>query len=116
MSSESHSPVFYVKIWALLTVLLVVSVVGPWFGIRWLTLITAFGIAGVKAYIVAAYFMHLKDEKRIIPYMLLGMCALLLVFVAGTMVDIMSPKGGNWERLKLDKTIPTGDHHDDEPH
>ncbi len=116
MSSESHSPIYYVKIWALLLVLLIISIIGPEFGIRWVTMVTAFGIAFVKAYIVGAYFMHLKSEKRIITYMLLGMVALLLVFVAGTMVDIMSSKGSGWERLRLDKTIPADDHHDDEPH
>jgi hypothetical protein len=43
----------YVKIWAILTGLLVVSVLGPMVGIRMVTLIAAFGIALVKAYLVA---------------------------------------------------------------
>ena len=101
-----HGPLHYVKIWALLLVLLVISIVGPMFEIQWLTLITAFGIAGVKAYIVAAYFMHLKIEKRFITYILLVMTALLLVFVSGTMVDIMKPNGAGWEKLQLDVTAP----------
>jgi len=38
----------YLKIWAILLGLLVVSVTGPMVGIRMLTLITAFGVALVK--------------------------------------------------------------------
>ena len=45
----SHSPGHYVKIWGILLVLFVISVCGPMIGIRVITLITAFGIAVVKA-------------------------------------------------------------------
>ena len=61
----AHAHPNYVKIWALLLVLLVVSIIGPELGIPWLTLVTAFGIALVKTYYVAAYFMHLNFEKKI---------------------------------------------------
>ncbi len=48
MSEEhSHHP-NYVKIWAVLVILLVVSVLGPMLGIKAVTLITAFGI-GIMA-------------------------------------------------------------------
>jgi hypothetical protein len=43
------------------------------FGNKILTLITAFGIAIVKALIVAAFFMHLNVEKKYIWYVLLTM-------------------------------------------
>jgi len=44
--AESHAPHRnYVKIWAMLVGLLVVSVLGPMVGIRWITLIAAFGVA-----------------------------------------------------------------------
>ena len=58
----------YVKIWAILLVLLFVSVIGPEFGIRIVTLITAFGIAIVKAWMVAKYFMHLNIERTWVAY------------------------------------------------
>jgi len=51
-SSAGHPS--YVKIWALLIALLAVSIVGPFFGLLWFTLVTAFGIAVVKALMVAA--------------------------------------------------------------
>ena len=76
--SEEHGQAYYVKIWGILLVLLIVSILGPVlaphleFGFlkAWMiTLITAFGIAVVKAYLVAANFMHLNIEKRYISYM-----------------------------------------------
>lgn len=91
-----HTPAYYVKIWAILMVLLVISIIGPEFGIKAVTLITAFGIAIVKALIVAAYFMHLNVEKRYIHYVLYGMLLFMALFMAGTMVDINKDHGSNW--------------------
>ena len=54
----------YVQIWAVLVVLLVVSVAGPFFGHPIVTLVTAFGIALVKAYLVAKNFMHINVAPR----------------------------------------------------
>ena len=54
------------RIGQILLGLLIVSVVGPMAGIRALTLVTAFGIALVKAYMVAKNFMHLDVEKPIV--------------------------------------------------
>ena len=47
--APSHGHTNYVAIWGILVALLVVSVLGPMLGIRVVTLITAFGIAIVKA-------------------------------------------------------------------
>ena len=60
--------------------------------------------------------MHLKFEKRYITYLLFGMLALLFVFCAGVMIDVMKPAGGGWQRLQLDQTIAhpesaPGEHH-----
>ncbi len=44
--------------------LLAVSLAGPMAGMLWLTLVSAFGIAAVKALVVTAYFMHLDRERR----------------------------------------------------
>ena len=77
--SESHGPKHYIRIWAILCVLLVVSVTGPMLEIRVVTLVTAFGIAVVKAYLVAANFMHLNVEKRLAVYVLTT--ALVLMFL-----------------------------------
>lgn len=94
-----HGPGYYVKIWALLMVLLIISILGPMLEHPILTLITAFGIAVIKAVIVAAFFMHLSIEKRYIWYMLLGMLLMVGVFFAGVASDIHRLDGRNWENV-----------------
>lgn len=91
-----HGPMYYVRIWALLLVLLIVSILGPMLENQILTLITAFGIAIVKAAIVCAYFMHLNVEKKYIWYMLVGMLLMVGVFFTGVATDINRPDGRNW--------------------
>lgn len=83
----------YVQIWAILVVLLVASVLGPMLGHPFLTLITAFGIALVKAFMVAKNFMHLNIERRYIVYLLATMVALMGLFFAGVAPDVMKHKG-----------------------
>lgn len=100
-----HGPMHYVKLWAILLVLLIVSIIGPEFGIKILTLVTAFGIALVKAYMVAAHFMHLNTEKKYISYMLYTMLLLMFVFFAGVCVDVMRTQGENWENTSALKII-----------
>ena len=87
----------YVKIWAILCGLLAVSVAGPLVGIRLLTLMTAFGVAIVKASLVARHFMHLNIEKRWVAYLLLAMVAFMLVMFAGIAPDVMRHSGHGWE-------------------
>ena len=95
-SEHQHSARSYVKIWALLVVLLIISVVGPMAEIKVITLITAFGIAIVKALMVAAKFMHLNVEKRYIWYILLTGLLFVFLFFTGIAPDIMKESGMNW--------------------
>ncbi len=94
--SEVHEHPNYVKIWYWLLVLLAISIAGPMFEIPVLTLITAFGIAVVKSFLVAAYFMHLKFEKKIIWFLLILSICLLGVFFFGVGSDIMMKEGEQW--------------------
>jgi caa(3)-type oxidase subunit IV len=91
----------YVKVWLLLCGLLVVSVVGPFVGEAlnafWITLITAFGIAVVKAYLVATKFMHINLEKKFIAYLVVTMLVLMALFYGGVSPDIMKHDGQRWE-------------------
>ena len=112
--ADDHGQAFYVKIWAILLVLLIVSILGPIlaphleFGFlkAWMiTLMTAFGIAVVKAYLVAANFMHLNIEKRYITYLLTTMLMLMLLFFAGVSPDVMKHKGQNWENVAAEAEI-----------
>lgn len=93
--AESHHP-NYGKIYATLLILLAISVAGPFVGIKWVTLIAAFGIAIIKANMVIQNFMHLKWERRIAKFVLTASLALLGVFYFGVAPDIMRHRGEHW--------------------
>ncbi len=109
----------YVKIWAILCGLLVVSVVGPMLEIRVVTMVTAFGIAFVKAYLVATRFMHLNLEKKLVPCMLGTMLALMALMVGAMSPDVMKHEGARWENtaakesVKRGMLLHPGAHHDE---
>jgi caa(3)-type oxidase subunit IV len=100
----------YVKIWAILCGLLVVSVVGPMLEIRVVTLITAFGIAIVKAAMVANYFMHLNIEKRWVTWILVVMLAFMLVFFGGVAPDVLEHEGQQWNKTYVEPAVHTPSH------
>lgn len=102
----------YVKIWLVLLALLVVSVVGPFVGtalnIYAITLLTAFGIALVKAFLVIKYFMHLTVEKKYIGFLMLTMLAFMLVFLGGVSPDVMKHEGQRWQNTAAQKVVTDG--------
>lgn len=104
-----HDQTNYVAIWGVLCALLGISIVGPMFGVRLLTLVTAFGIAIVKAYIVCAYFMHLKIEKKWVAYILGFMLALMLVFFGGTAPDVLERDGQQWRKTYVEPATLGGE-------
>lgn len=115
--AEDHGEAHYVKIWGVLLVLLIISILGPIvaphvaFGFlqAWMiTMMTAFGIAIVKAYLVAANFMHLNIEKRYISYLLATMLTFMLLFFAGVAPDVMKHEGQNWENTSAKAEIERG--------
>ena len=95
--AHTHHP-DYVKIWGILLVLLAISVLGPMIGIQAVTLITAFGIACVKAYLVAKNFMHINFAARYVTYLVASALLLMLLFFAGTAPDVMNSEGSGWEK------------------
>jgi caa(3)-type oxidase subunit IV len=97
MSEKSHHR-NYPKIWAILVVLLVISVAGPFLGIRTVTLITAFGIAIVKAYLVAKNFMHLDVQKPIIHWILATALVFMVLLFSGVAPDVMKDDGLMWKK------------------
>jgi len=100
MSDDQHGHhVNYKKIYFILLALLVVSVAGPFVGVVWVTLVTAFGIAVVKANLVIQNFMHLKWEKRLMKWMLGTSLLLMALMLAGVSPDIMNHEGNNWDNL-----------------
>jgi caa(3)-type oxidase subunit IV len=105
---EVHSVQHYVKIWAILIVLFIVSVLGPTLEIQLLTLITAFGIAIVKASMVVKYFMHLDVEKRIVHYFLATALVFMFLFFAGVAPDVMKHTGTQWVNVSAEEAVEKG--------
>ena len=97
-----HHHVNYIRIWQILLVLLVISVAGPFLEIQAVTLVTAFGIAIVKAYLVAKNFMHLNIEPRYAVYLLLTMLVFVFLFFAAVAPDVMKHEGQNWVKPRVE--------------
>lgn len=110
--AEQHHHTNYVKIWGILLVLLVISITGPIFGIMTVTLLTAFGIAIVKALMVCAYFMHLNVEKKFIWYLLLVSLTLLGLFFFAVAPDVMAHSGDNWVTTRPPHVPAVAHHHE----
>jgi len=108
MAEHAHNPNKYRNIYLLLLVLLVVSIVGPELGILWVTLVTAFGIAVVKATYVIREFMHLKDERQLVKWLLITSVLLMAILFAGVAPDVMRHEGKNWENLAVKAYIERG--------
>ena len=109
---DGHSDMHYVKIWGVLLVLLVVSLVGPIIGeksgIFAITLVTAFGIAVVKAYLVIKNFMHIGVEKRYVAYLLITMLGLMVLMVGGVGPDVLRHDGTRWTNVAAHKATEEG--------
>ena len=110
MSKGAHDT-SYVKIWAILLVLLAVSIAGPTLEIKIVTLLTAFGIAIVKAYLVAKNFMHLNIEPRFAVYLLCTVLVFMLLFFAGSAPDVMKHEGTNWVKPAVEVESHASEHH-----
>src|ERR1700686_1546040 len=109
MTTEAHvQHPNYVKIWAILVGLLIVSVLGSLSHIREVVLIAAFGVALVKAYLVAKNFMHVNVEKRWVPYLLIMCLLFIAILFAGVAPDVMKHSGLNWSKNPADQSAPSG--------
>jgi caa(3)-type oxidase subunit IV len=96
---EDHSK-HYIKIWVVLLVLLCISILGPELEIQIVTLVTAFGIAFVKAYLVMKEFMHLNVEKPIVHWFLATALVFMVLLFAAVAPDVMKHDGSNWTRIQ----------------
>src|ERR1700719_1509453 len=108
MTTEAHvHHPNYVKIWAILVVLLIVSVLGSMSHVREVVLIAAFGVAIVKAYLVAKNFMHVNVEKRWVPYLLIMCILFIAILSAGVAPDVMKHSGLHWTKNPADQSVPS---------
>jgi caa(3)-type oxidase subunit IV len=109
MTTESHvHHPNYVKVWAILLALLILSVLCSMTDIRWLVLVAAFGVALVKAFLVAKNFMHVNIEKRFVPYLLLVCIAFIVILFAGVAPDVMKHQGERWSNDAAKHAVQTG--------
>jgi caa(3)-type oxidase subunit IV len=99
----------YVRVWAVLVALLAVSVAGPFLKVRVVTLVTAFGVAGVKAYLVGKNFMHINLERRFVVYLVAAMLAFMLVMLGGVSPDVMKHQGLRWENVSAEAAVERGE-------
>lgn len=114
---DAHPDSFYIRIWAILLAMLVVSVAGPEIAHRAfpegnlqlaIVLFTAFGIAVVKAYLVIKNFMHLGVEKKYVGYLLVTMLALMALMVGGVGPDVLRHEGTRWTNVGAQKAVQDG--------
>lgn len=109
---HGHGTGHYFKIYVTLLVLFIISVIGPevgeFTGLRWITLVTAFGIAIWKARLVVNEFMHLNVEKRIMKWLLTTSLILMVLMVAGISPDVLNHRGNNWENLAAQAAVERG--------
>jgi len=97
--AEAETPhASYPKVYATLLVLLCLSLLGPLMEVEIITLISAFGIAVVKAYLVAKHFMHVNLTPKFIPYLMTTCLVFMLLFFAGVSPDVMKTTGDNWKK------------------
>jgi caa(3)-type oxidase subunit IV len=109
MTNEAHvHHPNYVKIWAILVALLIVSVLGSMSHIREVVLIAAFGVALAKAYLVAKNFMHANVEKRWVPYLLIMCLLFVAILFAGVAPDVMKHSGLHWSNPSANQPAESG--------
>jgi caa(3)-type oxidase subunit IV len=84
----------YVAIWAVLIAALLVSLVLASLHHPGVAAALIFTIAAVKAYLVLAYYMHLKFEPRFIVLIVVGGIVCMAILFFGLTPDIVHVYGG----------------------
>ena len=98
----------YVKIYLVLLVLLVISIVGPTMEILAVTLTTAFGVAAVKAWLVIKHFMHLSIERPIAKWFVAASVLMMVLLWGGVAPDVQKHQGTNWENVDAMAAVERG--------
>jgi len=105
-----HHPNYF-RVYVFLVVLLGISIVGPEFGIRWVTLVTAFGVAVWKAYLVAKNFMHINLAPRYVGYLVATCLIFMVLFFAAVSPDVMKQEGTGWVKPVVQVQAHGAAHH-----
>jgi caa(3)-type oxidase subunit IV len=89
-AEKSHHP-NYVAIWGVLVAALVVSILLGEMNLPVVAAVLIFSVAIAKAYIVAAYYMHLRYEPFFVVIIIVTGLACLYVLFVGLVPDIVYP-------------------------
>jgi caa(3)-type oxidase subunit IV len=91
MTQEAKKHPNYVALWGILVAALLVSLLLGEMKIPVLAVVLIFTVAVAKAYLVAAYYMHLRYEPLFIVIILLAGLATLYVLFFGLVPDVVYP-------------------------
>jgi caa(3)-type oxidase subunit IV len=91
--AEHHHP-NYLAIWTVLVVLLVLGIAVGFVKSPVLGAVLVFGVATVKAFLVAANYMHLTFEPLFVRAIVLCGIAIVLIVLIGLIPDIVYVYGG----------------------
>ena len=86
-------PRVLLTVWGALLVLTVVTVAVTYVDLGPLNLWVALAIAGVKATLVALYFMHLRWDRPFNGIVLLASLLFVVLFVGGALTDTLEYQG-----------------------
>src|SRR6267142_6617782 len=88
-----HHKVNYFLIFGILVVLTIVTVGVARLDIQaeWITVLLALTIASIKASFVAAFFMHLKFEGKLIYFIMIVPLTFTIVLICALIPDIVLP-------------------------
>jgi caa(3)-type oxidase subunit IV len=90
MSTTPHARPNYVAIWAWLVFLLIISMAAVYLPFSQTATVTMiFVVAAVKAFLVAANFMHLRFEKRLIHVIAIVPVILFIIMTITLLPDIV---------------------------
>jgi cytochrome c oxidase subunit 4 len=89
--SARHSHPNYVAIWGVLVAALVVSILMGEMQLPVVTAVLIFSVAIAKAFLVAAYYMHLRFEPAFVVAIVVTGLACLYVLFVGLVPDLVFP-------------------------
>lgn len=91
--TEQHAHIVpyrtFIIVWVALLVLTGMTVAVAQFNLGTLNVWVALGIATLKAGLVVAVFMHMKDEAPLFKLALLSTLAILAIFIGMTFLDVL---------------------------
>lgn len=79
----------YITVWGVLMVLTAVTVAVSYVHLGMMNVVVALLIASAKASLVALFFMHLREETRLVWGFALTPLFFLILIIAGTLTDTL---------------------------